>query len=136
MSPATVYLVLAAAAGLVCVSAIAWWIASRTRIASEIVGRADDHARQLRAQAERDAETVKKEAQLEARERSHLLLADAEKKARRQSTAICGRATPPSPSSRNARKRPPSGPSRSWPTASGSCSASPDSPPTKPANCS
>jgi len=85
-----VYLVLAAAAGLVCVSAIAWWIASRTRIASEIVGRADDHARQLRAQAERDAETVKKEAQLEARERSHLLLADAEKKARDRQQEIVG----------------------------------------------
>ncbi|HTM25846.1 MAG TPA: ribonuclease Y [Vicinamibacterales bacterium] len=90
MSLAAVYLVLAATGAAAALSAIAWWIASRKRLAAEIVGRAEEHARQLRAQAGRDAETVKKEAQLEARETSHALLAEAEKKARDRQQEIIG----------------------------------------------
>src|SRR5438477_7306738 len=43
VSPAAVYLILAAAAGLVSVCAVAWWIGNRKRIASEIVGCAQEH---------------------------------------------------------------------------------------------
>jgi ribonucrease Y len=90
MSLAAVYLVLAATAAAAVLAAIVWWIASRKRIAAEIVGRAEEHARQLHAQAARDAETVKKEAQLEARETAHDLLAEAEKKARDRQQEIVG----------------------------------------------
>ena len=84
MSPsATVYL---AVFGAICDAAvfvaILVWIASRRRSAGDILGRAEQHASQLRQQAERDAESLKKEAQLEAREKSHALLADSEHKAR------------------------------------------------------
>ena len=82
MSPSAVYLVLSAVAALVAIAAVLFWISSRKRIAAEIVGRAEEHAKQLRAQAERDAESLKKEASLEAREKTHALVADAEKKVR------------------------------------------------------
>jgi ribonucrease Y len=84
MSAPAVYLVLSLSilAALVAIAALVYWIVSHKRIAAETVGRAGEHARQLRSQAEREAESLKKEAQLEARERTHALVADAEKKAR------------------------------------------------------
>jgi ribonuclease Y len=90
MSASAVYLVLSVAAAVVTIAAVLWWIASRKSLASEIVGRAEEHARQLRAQVERDAESLKKEAQLEARERSHVLVAEAERKARDRQQEIIG----------------------------------------------
>src|SRR5262245_158217 len=90
MSASAVYLVLAALATVVVIAAVLYWIASRKRLAAEIVGRAEEHARQLRTQAEREAETLKKEAQLEAREKAHALLADAEQKARERQQEIIG----------------------------------------------
>ena len=90
MSPSAVYLVLSALAALVAIGAVVYWIATRKRIAAEIVGRAEEHARQLRSQAERDAESLKKEAQLEAREKAHGLVADAERKARDRQQEIVG----------------------------------------------
>jgi ribonucrease Y len=82
MGPSTVYVINAAITGVICAAAIGWWLASRRRLAAETVGRADEHARQLRQQAERDAETLRKEAQLEAREKAHALVAGAEEQAR------------------------------------------------------
>jgi len=82
MSASAVYLVLSVIAAMVTIAAILWWISSRKRIASEVVGRAEEHAGQLRAQASRDADSLKKEAHLEAREKSHALVAEAEQKAR------------------------------------------------------
>ena len=90
MSLSAVYLVFAAVAALVAIAAVSYWIASRKRIAAEIVGRAEDHAKQVRAQAERDSESIKKEARLEAREQTHALVADAEKKARDRQQEIVG----------------------------------------------
>jgi hypothetical protein len=78
MSPAAVFLTVGAIADIVGIGVIVWWIASRKRLAAETVGRADEQVRAMRAQAERDADSLKKEAHIEARERSHLLLADAE----------------------------------------------------------
>ena len=60
MSPSAVCLVLSAVAALVAIATLSYWIASRKRIAAETVGRAEDHAKQLRAQAERDSESIKK----------------------------------------------------------------------------
>jgi ribonuclease Y len=92
MSPsAAVYLaVLGAICDVAALGAVLLWIASRRRVANEIVGRAEQHAGHMRQQAERDAESLKKEAQLEAREKSHALVADAEQKARHRQQEIAG----------------------------------------------
>jgi ribonuclease Y len=90
MSPSVVLLALGAASDLLAVILIAGWIFSRKRIAADTVGRALDQAGQIRQQAERDAESLKKEAQLEAREKSHVMLADAEQKARARQQEIAG----------------------------------------------
>jgi ribonuclease Y len=84
MSPTAVYLTLgiSAVADLVGVGAIVWWVGSRKRVAAETIGRAEEQIRLMRQQAEREAESLRKEAQLEARERTHSLVAEAEAKAR------------------------------------------------------
>ena len=82
MGPSAVYLINAAISSTVAVGALAWWVANRRRVATEIVGRAEEQARQLRQQVDREAETQKKEAALEARERSHEVVAEAERHAR------------------------------------------------------
>jgi ribonucrease Y len=66
------------------------WVANRKRIAAETVGRAEEQALRIVKDAERDAETRKKEAQLEAKEKAHEILVDAERQARhdRQQAAI------------------------------------------------
>ena len=58
------------------------WVANRKRIAAETVGRAEEQALRIIKDAERDAETRKKEALLEAKEKAHELLTGAEKQAR------------------------------------------------------
>ena len=59
------------------------WLANRKRLAADTVGRAEDQAARLVKDAERDAETRKKEALLEAKEKAHELLRDAEQQARK-----------------------------------------------------
>ncbi len=66
------------------------WIANRKRLSEETVGRAEAHAAQLVRDAEREAETRKKEALLEAKERTHDLLMDAEKQARERRQQLSG----------------------------------------------
>src|SRR6266851_3565295 len=92
MSPsAAVYLaVFGATCDAIALAAIFWWIASRKRIAGEIVGRAEQHAVQTRQQVAREAESLKKEAQLEAREQAHGVIADAEAKARARQQEMAG----------------------------------------------
>ena len=95
MSPsAAVYLSAIAVIGAVCevvaVVVILRWNRGRQRAVSEIVGRADQHAADLRQQAEREAESLKKEAQLEAREKAHALVADAEATARARQQEMAG----------------------------------------------
>jgi ribonucrease Y len=82
MGQAAVFVINAAVTAGVSLAAISWWLGNRRRLAAEIVGRAEEHARQSRQQVERDAETLRKEAQLEAREKSHELLANTERLAR------------------------------------------------------
>src|SRR5262245_41800414 len=82
--PALVTLV---AAGAV----FAVWIANRKRIAAETVRRAEEQARRIIQDAERDAESRKKESLLEAKEKAHDLMVDAERRSqtlRQQNIAI------------------------------------------------
>jgi ribonuclease Y len=58
------------------------WIGSRKRIAADTIGRAEEHVARLTRDAERDADTRKKEALLEAKERAHEFKIEADKQAR------------------------------------------------------
>jgi ribonucrease Y len=58
------------------------WLANRKRIAADTVGRAQEQAQRLVRDAERDAETTKKEALLDAKEKAHDILMEAERQAR------------------------------------------------------
>jgi ribonuclease Y len=82
MGQAVVIVINAAVTAGVGLAAVTWWLATRRRLAAEIVGRAEEQAQLTRRQAERDAETLRKEALLEAREKSHDLIATAERTAR------------------------------------------------------
>ncbi len=62
----------------------AYWLANRKRIAAETVGRAEEQALRVLRDAERDAETRKKEALLEAKEKAHDILTEAERQARQR----------------------------------------------------
>jgi ribonuclease Y len=66
------------------------WVANRRRIAAETIGRAEEQALRIVRDAERDAETRKKELLLEAKEKAHDLLAGAEQQTRqdRQQAAV------------------------------------------------
>src|SRR5204863_5116918 len=67
------------------------WVANRRRIAAETVGRAEEQALRIVKEAERDAETRRKEALLESKEKAHELLMEAERQARldrQQTTAL------------------------------------------------
>jgi ribonucrease Y len=77
-----VNLIVPAIAALVVAAAVfAVWTANRKRIAAETVGRAEEQALRIVKDAERDAESHKKEALLEAKEKAHQLLMDAERQA-------------------------------------------------------
>ena len=60
------------------------WVANRKRIAAETIGRAEERALRIVRDAERDAETRKKEATLEAKERAHDILVESERQARQE----------------------------------------------------
>ena len=64
-----------AVVGAMCVAV---WLANRKRLAAETVGRAEEQASRLIKDAERDADTLKKEALLEAKERAHASLVEAD----------------------------------------------------------
>jgi ribonuclease Y len=75
-----VNLIVPAIATLIVAAAVfAVWTANRKRIAAETVGRAEEQALRIVKDAERDAESHKKEALLEAKEKAHQLLMDAER---------------------------------------------------------
>ena len=58
------------------------WVGSRKRIAADTIGRAEEQAQRLVREAQRDAETTKKEALLEAKEKAHDIVVEAERQAR------------------------------------------------------
>ncbi|HEX7793979.1 MAG TPA: ribonuclease Y [Vicinamibacterales bacterium] len=82
MLPILEYLVCAAVGFAAAGAVFALWIASRKRIAAETIGRAEEHAFRLAKDAERDAETRRKEAVIDAKEKAQEILADAERQAR------------------------------------------------------
>ena len=84
--PLVTVLVALVAAGAV----FAWWVANRKRIAAETIGRAEEQAARIVKDAERDAETRKKESLLAAKEKAHELLMETERQARqeRQQSAV------------------------------------------------
>lgn len=60
------------------------WVATRRRIAAETVGRAEEQALRILKEAERDAETRRKETLLDAKEKAHDILTEAERQARHE----------------------------------------------------
>jgi ribonucrease Y len=60
------------------------WIANRKRIAAETIGRAEEQALRIIRDAEREIDTKKKEALLDAKEKAHDLVVAAERQAREQ----------------------------------------------------
>ncbi len=73
------FVITVVAAGVV----YAVWLSNRKRLAADTVGRAEEQAARILKDAERDAETRKKEALLEAKEKAHEILRDAEQQARK-----------------------------------------------------
>jgi ribonuclease Y len=90
MQPGVNYtlLVISVAAASIAVGVVVYWVASRKRIAADTVGRAEERARTLLRDAEREAETGKKEALLEAKEKAHQIVMEADRlaEARRHQT--------------------------------------------------
>jgi ribonuclease Y len=67
------------------------WVANRKRIAAETVGRAEEQALRITKDADRDAESRKKETLLDAKEKAHDLVTQAERQAsqsRQQAQAL------------------------------------------------
>ena len=77
-----VYLTAAAVLFAITLSIVAWWIASGRRRQEALIAQARSESDRTLKQAERDAESLRKEAALEAREKAHALAADAERGAR------------------------------------------------------
>ena len=66
------------------------WLGSRKRVATEIVGRAQQEAARLTLDATRDADSRKKEALLEVKEKTHELVVEAERQARDRRQQLTG----------------------------------------------
>ena len=66
-----VYVITFAVSAVAAGAVFAYWVANRKRIAAETVGRAEEQALRIIKDAERDAETRRKEALLEAKEKAH-----------------------------------------------------------------
>jgi ribonuclease Y len=83
-----VYLVSFVISFVTAVAVFLYWVANRKRIAAETVGRAEEQALRIHKDAERDADTRKKEALLEAKEKAHELRLEAERQAREKSQQL------------------------------------------------
>src|SRR5687768_2261307 len=77
-----VYVINGAITLVAAAAVFAYWVANRKRIAAETIGRAEEQAIRVMKDAERDAETRKKEALLEAKEKAHEMRTEAERIAR------------------------------------------------------
>jgi ribonuclease Y len=84
------YLITAIITAVVAGAFFAWWLANRRRIAAETIGKAEEQALRILRDAERDAETRKKEALLEAKEKAHELASAAERETRARQQEIVG----------------------------------------------
>ena len=65
-----------------------WWLTTQRRVADETIAAAKAQAERLTRDAEREAETIRKEAALEAREKAHALTAEAERLIRQKQDDI------------------------------------------------
>src|SRR5262245_691291 len=77
-----VYVINFAVTAIAATAVLAYWVANRKRIAAETIGRAEEQALRVLKDAERDAETRKKEALLEAKEKVHEMRTEAERTVR------------------------------------------------------
>jgi ribonucrease Y len=84
------YLINAAVTAVVAGTAFAYWLARRRRLAAETVGRAEEHARRLLSDAEREADARRKEALLDAKEKAYALTTEAERLVRLRQQEIVG----------------------------------------------
>ncbi len=82
--PNLVYVLNLAITLLAAAAVFALWVANRKRIAADTVGRAEEQARQILRETEREAEGRKKEALLDAKEKAHDLALEAERSVRDQ----------------------------------------------------
>ena len=82
MLPIVEYTICAVVALVTAGAVFLGWIASRKRIAADTVGRAEEQAARIVKDAERDAETRRKETLLDAKEKAHEILTEAERQAR------------------------------------------------------
>jgi ribonuclease Y len=80
--PIAGYLISVALALVTAGAVFAVWVANRKRIAAETVGRAEEQALRIIKDAERDADTRRKETLLDAKAKAHEILTEAEKQAR------------------------------------------------------
>jgi ribonuclease Y len=83
-----VYLINFVITAVAAAAVFAYWVANRKRIAAETIGRAEEQALRVLKDAERDAESRKKEALLEAKEKAHELRTDAERVAREKTQLL------------------------------------------------
>jgi ribonucrease Y len=65
-----------------------WWVASQKRIAAAVINGAQTEAERIGRQAQREAESLRKEAALELREKAHAASAEAEQETRRRRDEI------------------------------------------------
>ena len=84
MLPIAGYLISVVLALVTAGAVFAVWVANRKRIAAETVGRAEEQALRIVRDAERDADTRRKETLLDAKEKAHDILTDAERQARQE----------------------------------------------------
>ena len=73
------YLIPFGAAAVAAIAVFLYWVASRRRIAAETIGRAEEQAQRTLRDTDREVETRKKEASLEAKEKAHNLLMETER---------------------------------------------------------
>jgi ribonuclease Y len=90
MGLSAVYLSIAAATTALAAGAFVWWLIARKHLADETIARAKLEAERLVRQAERDADNIRKEAALEAREKAHEIAAQSDSQARERRQEIVG----------------------------------------------
>jgi len=84
VQPTYEYVVVAVITLVAAAAVFAVWVVNRKRIAAETIGRAEEQALRIIKDAERDAEGHKKEALLDAKEKAHEIVIEAERQSRRE----------------------------------------------------
>ena len=90
MAPTGLATVAALVVSVIASGALFWGAAARRRAAAETLLKANAESDRVLRQAERDADSLRKEAALEAREKAHEIAADAERQVRDRRQEIVG----------------------------------------------